>query len=85
MLPTRSPMPSAAPCTRVAPASIAARLQATARSRSRCPCQSMPTGAPASAITLATKRTTAAAPTGVANPTVSATQMREAPAWIAQR
>jgi hypothetical protein len=43
----------------------------------------MPTTAPESRITRATNVTTAEAPTGVAWPTVSATQMRLAPAEIA--
>jgi hypothetical protein len=45
-LPARSPMPSAAPCTRVAPASTAAMQFASASPRSRCPCQSIPTAPP---------------------------------------
>ncbi len=83
VLPTRSPMPSAAACTRVAPASSAAMLLMIARSRSRWPCQSMPTSAPLSLITCIANRTTADAPHGVAWPTVSARQMRCAPARIA--
>ena len=50
VLPHRSPMPSAAPCSRVAPASSAAMLEATPKPRSRWPCQSMPTSTPSSAI-----------------------------------
>ncbi len=83
VFPTRSPIPIAAPCSRVAPASSAASVFTMAKSRSRCPCQSMPTPPPHASTTPATKRTTAAAPTGVACPTVSATHTRDAPALIA--
>ncbi len=55
VLPTRSPMPIAAPCSRVAPASSAAIELITAKSRSRCPCQSMPTPPPHSSTTPAMK------------------------------
>ena len=55
-------------------------------SRSRWPCQSMPMSpAPASSMTRRANRTTARAPAGVEWPTVSAMQMREAPARIAVR
>ena len=83
VLPTRSPMPIPAPCSRVAPASSAAIELITAKSRSRWPCQSIPTPPPQSSTTCATNRTTAAAPAGVAWPTVSAMHTRAAPARIA--
>ncbi len=83
VLPTRSPMPIAVPCSRVAPAYSAASELITAKSRSRWPCQSMPTLPPHSSTIVATNLTTAAAPSGVACPTVSATHTRDAPARIA--
>ena len=56
VLPTRSPMPSIVPCTRVAPASSAARLLMVPMSRSRCPCQSMPMSAPLASTRRLTNR-----------------------------
>ncbi|MNC87705.1 hypothetical protein D3C83_34530 [compost metagenome] len=68
---------------RVAPASMAAMLLMVPMSRSRWPCQSMPIAAPVASTIEQAKRTTARAPSGVACPTVSAMQIREAPAWMA--
>ncbi len=62
---------------------MAARLFASARSRSRWPCQSMPMPPPHSSTIDCTNLTTAAAPAGVAWPTVSAMHTRDAPARIA--
>ncbi len=83
VFPTRSPIPIPAPCSRVAPASSAASELLTAKSRSRWPCQSMPTPPPHSSTTVLMNRTTAAAPAGVACPTVSEMHTRFAPARIA--
>ena len=62
---------------------MAAMAFITSSPRSRWPCQSIPTSPPHSSTMPFTNRTTAPAPTGVACPTVSATQTRFAPARIA--
>src|SRR5207237_369684 len=79
---TRSPTPSAVPCTRSTPASIAARQLMSPRPRSRCPCQSIFTSCRFT-ISCLTNFTSALTPSGVAWPTVSARQIRVAPQAIA--
>ena len=85
VLPTRSPMPRAVPCTRVAPACSAASVLGRPRPRSRCPCQSMPTrsATPSSSRRLFTHSTRFITPSGMAAPTVSQRHTRLAPASTA--
>ena len=83
VLPTRSPIPNAVPCTRVAPLLMAASVLLRSRPRSRCPCQSTPTSTPSSSIKSLTQPTRFMTPSGTAAPTVSHRQTRCAPASMA--
>ena len=53
------------------------------RPRSWCPCQSMPTRGFSRSTIEEMKSMSAVTPSGVACPTLSQTQIREAPAWMA--